>query len=400
MDHPPQFHRRGIGGGGMSAPVIQGPIIQGWCPGALRPMESGDGWVVRIRAHGGRLTTAQLSGIANLSQSFGNGLIDLSARANVQLRGVTPETHTPLIAGLRALGLIDGSAADEAKRNIQVHPFWTQGDGTQEIAAALETALLDAPDLPGKFGYTIDIGPNPVLSQASADIRLERGVAGDLIIRADGHPLGQITTPRDAAAKIVELATWFADTGGITVGRGRMATHIARGHVPAGDTAPAAPAPATTVGPTPFGTLAALAFGQITATDLAALAAQVSGVRLTSWRMLLLEGLTGTPAGLILSPDDPLLRVIACTGGPACPQALGDTRNLARSLAPHLPADRSLHVSGCAKGCAHPTACDLTLTATLTGYRLIHQGRAADQGRDLTHPTASDLLESAHAPRL
>lgn len=384
----------------MSGPVIQGPIIQGWCPGALRPMESGDGWVVRIRAHGGRLTSAQLSGIANLSQSYGNGLIDLSARANVQLRGVTPATHTPLIAGLRDLGLIDGSAADEAKRNIQVHPFWTTGDGTQEIAAALETALLAAPDLPGKFGYTIDIGPAPVLSQASADIRLERSPKGDLIIRADGSPLGQITTPEDAPAKIVTLATWFAETGGITDGRGRMAAHIARGHVPAGDTAPAGPAPAASVGPTPFGTLAALAFGQITATDLAALATQVSGARLTSWRMLLLEGLTGTPNGLILSPDDPLLRVIACTGAPACPQALGDTRTLARALAANIPAGRTLHVSGCAKGCAHPTACDLTLTATQTGYSLIHQGRAADQGRDLAHPTPSDLLESAHAPRL
>lgn len=384
----------------MSAPIIQSPIIQGWCPGALRPMESGDGWVVRIRAHGGRLTSAQLSGIANLSQIHGNGLIDLSSRANLQLRGVTPATHAPLIAGLRGLGLIDGSAADEAKRNIQVHPFWTAGDGTQEIAAALETALLTAPDLPGKFGYTIDIGHNPVLSQASADIRLERSAKGDLIIRADGHPLGQITTPADAPAQIVALATWFAETGGISGGRGRMAAHIARGHVPAGDTAPAGPAPAAKVGPTPHGPLAALAFGQVTAPDLAALAAQVSAVRLTSWRMLLLEDLQGPPDGLILSPDDPLLRVIACTGAPACPQALGDTRNLARRLAPHLPAGRTLHVSGCTKGCAHPAPCDLTLTATQTGYSLIHRGRAADQGRDLTQPTPSDLLESAHAPRL
>lgn len=32
------------------------PIIQGWCPGALRPMASGDGLVVRIRLPGGRMT--------------------------------------------------------------------------------------------------------------------------------------------------------------------------------------------------------------------------------------------------------------------------------------------------------------------------------------------------------
>ena len=30
--------------------------IKGWCPGALRPMQSGDGLVVRIRPPTGRLT--------------------------------------------------------------------------------------------------------------------------------------------------------------------------------------------------------------------------------------------------------------------------------------------------------------------------------------------------------
>ena len=32
----------------MTAPA-QAPIVQGWCPGALRPMLSGDGLVVRVR---------------------------------------------------------------------------------------------------------------------------------------------------------------------------------------------------------------------------------------------------------------------------------------------------------------------------------------------------------------
>ena len=33
------------------------PRVYGWCPGALRPMMSGDGLVVRIRAPLGRLTS-------------------------------------------------------------------------------------------------------------------------------------------------------------------------------------------------------------------------------------------------------------------------------------------------------------------------------------------------------
>ncbi|HEX9857735.1 MAG TPA: precorrin-3B synthase, partial [Paracoccaceae bacterium] len=60
-----------------------GPVIQGWCPGALRPMLSGDGLVVRVRPRLGRLTPDQAAGIAALARAHGTGLLDLSARANV-----------------------------------------------------------------------------------------------------------------------------------------------------------------------------------------------------------------------------------------------------------------------------------------------------------------------------
>ena len=64
--------------------------IKGWCPGALRPMASGDGLVLRIRARNGRLTPDQAQGIAGLARQHGNGLIDLTSRANLQLRDNHP----------------------------------------------------------------------------------------------------------------------------------------------------------------------------------------------------------------------------------------------------------------------------------------------------------------------
>ncbi len=70
-------------------------MIRGWCPGALQPMESGDGWVVRIRPPGGRPGRAQAQAIADAAQTHGNGVIELTGRANLQLRGVTPATHAP-----------------------------------------------------------------------------------------------------------------------------------------------------------------------------------------------------------------------------------------------------------------------------------------------------------------
>ncbi len=335
------------------------PHIRGWCPGALRPMASGDGLVMRVRAWGGRLSQDQARGLARLAADFGNGLIDLSARGNLQLRGV--RDHGAVVAGLGALGLLDADPATEARRNLLVTPFWQAGDGTQDLAAALAEGLRQDLPLPGKFGFALDTGPAPVLREASADIRIERAGDGGLLLRPDGAALCQSVTPDTAIAAALDLARWFLATGGT----GRMKAHGAQG-LPSGFThaAPAASPSTPLPGATPVGRLVALEFGQMQADTLAALAERAP-LRLTPWRMVLLEGHERPAAlpGLIDAPDDPLLRVVACVGAPACPQALAPVRDLARRWAPFVPQGRLLHVSGCAKGCAHPAPADLTLIA-------------------------------------
>lgn len=353
------------------------PIIQGWCPGALRPMASGDGLVVRVRPRGGRLTSEQAARIAQLAAMHGNGLIDLSSRANVQLRGVSESSHAALIDGLRALGLIDASADAEGRRNIVVSPFWRDGDGTQDLAAELTLALAapDAPQLPGKFGFVLDTAIAPVLRDVSADIWLETGPQG-LLLCAQGAAFGKPVAPETAVAEAIALAHWFINQGGVTAGRGRMAALLKRVALPPGHTEPRAAAlPQPVVGPVSAGSLVAFEFGQMQAETLAALA-KSGPLRVTPWRMLLVEGAVPNIPGLITDPTDPLLRVIACTGAPGCVQALQPTRTLARALAPYVPQGAILHVSGCAKGCAHPTPVQ-TLTATAQGFDLIQHGTAA-----------------------
>lgn len=364
------------------------PLVQGWCPGALRPMASGDGLVVRVRAHGGRLAQDQARAIADLAQTHGNGLIDLSARANLQLRGVSETGHQAVLAGLDGLGLIDADAAAEARRNILVTPFWQAGDGTQDLAMALERALADDLPLPGKFGFALDTGPEPVLRDSSADIRIER-VNGHLYLRADGGDLARAVTLDTAVPAALDLARWFLATGGVEQGRGRMAAHLARGiPLPAGfDT----PIDALPFSPTPTRAMVALPFGQMKAATLRALA-DLAPLRLTPWRMLLLEGIETAPSlpGLITDPGDPMLRVVACTGAPGCVQAIAPVRDLARDLARHVPLGRMLHISACAKGCAHPGPADITLTARAQGFAIIHNATA----RDATDPvfTRAQLL--------
>ena len=359
--------------------------IKGWCPSALRPMLSGDGLVVRIRPHAGRLTAAQALGIADLAARHGNGLIDLTGRANLQIRGVSIEGHAPLIAELTQLDLVDADAELEAQRNSLVAPFWRHGDETEILASELERALAVRPlGLPHKFGFAVDCGAERVLADAPADIRIERSADGGLIVRADGAEEGREVMAAEAVDVAISLANWFVASGGTKDGRGRMAAHIASGaglpDTLAGDATPAATMPQPRPGLDLAGALVGLAFGQMQSTTLKELGSLACGMRLTPWRLILLEGANGMPPldGLVTRADDPRLRIAACTGAPACPEAKEETRALAAALAPHVPRDARMHVSGCAKGCAHPRSCDLTLVGTDSGFDLVRHGSARD----------------------
>ena len=380
---------------------MSGWDIKGWCPGALRPMASGDGLVVRVRPPLGRLTPAQAGAIARAALAHGNGIVDLSARANLQLRGVSETSHGSLIEDLRTHGLIDPDIQTESLRNLIVTPF--RDAETTAHAATLTAALARMPRLPGKFGFALDTGPRPVLTGASVDIRVERAKDGALILRPAGHPLGKRVG--DLAEDAIAMADWFIAQGGVTEGRGRMAALIGRGVVLEGcDTAPAEPLPQPEPGLHPEGVLVALAFGQMRTETLLDLAELGHEIRPTPWRMLFLVGATTVPEipGLITDPADPILRVTACTGAPACPQAKGDTRHLARALAAKLAPSQTLHLSGCAKGCAHPSPAPFTLTATPQGYDLIRGGLASDTPNltGLSPQALPDLLKAEHAPYL
>ncbi|NEV02697.1 precorrin-3B synthase [Bradyrhizobium uaiense] len=359
--------------------------IKGWCPGALRPMQSGDGLVVRIRPHGGRLEAAQATGIAELAARHGNGLIDLTSRANLQIRGVSDVSYPPLIDGLAGLGLLDSDSDTEAQRNVLVTPFWTAGDDTPSLAAELERVLAGASlDLPTKFGFAIDDGNVRVLAGASADVRIERDRGGALLVRADGAQFGRSVTRQEAVQVALTLAEWFAAFGGANGERRRMAAHLAGGATLPdslrGDAEPVARSADPVPGLYPVGAMVGVAFGQMPHQMLSQLAASAQALRVTPWRMMLAEGMHEMPRGsdLVTEADDPVLRVIACSGAPRCREAHADTRTLASVLARHIPAGARLHVSGCAKGCAHSGSADVTLVASGEGFDLIRRGTTRD----------------------
>jgi len=77
--------------------MSKAPLRKGWCPGARRPMPVKDGLLVRLRISGGIVAGAIMRGIAQAGRDHGNGLFDLSARGNLQIRGVRESALPALI---------------------------------------------------------------------------------------------------------------------------------------------------------------------------------------------------------------------------------------------------------------------------------------------------------------
>jgi precorrin-3B synthase len=318
-------------------------------------------------------------------------MIELTSRANLQLRGISEDAYAALLGGLHALGLIDPSTEQETRRNLILSPFSAARPDQESMADGLIAGLMrpGMPDLPAKFGFVIDAAPGRRhISTASGDIRIESGEHG-LIVRADGAAFGRRVDDEDEAIElVVDMVRWFAASGGIKPdGRGRMRRHLEDGaELPGpleGDTEPAPPAPALRPGRIGKSIAIGAPFGLFRADQLRLVAdVTKTSLHITPYRMIMVESadmasLERDP-DLILSPHDPLLRVVGCTGAPACPQGKIETRALARALAPLTPDDETLHVSGCSKGCANPNQADITIVGRSDGYAIIETGSASD----------------------
>lgn len=370
------------------------PRVHGRCPGALRPMRSGDGLIVRLRPPLARLTRAQILGVCEAALRFGAGLIELTNRAHLQLRGVAESAWAALLAHLAPLDLLDDSPTLEARRNILIAPDWLPGDDSARIAGELQARLHELPALPSKIGFAIDAGTAPCLLDASADFRIERGAHGGLILRAQGRPTGVPVEVHQAVDGLLALAAWFVDSGGAAAGR--MARHQAP--LPAwarGEQVPAPARPMLDLGPHPLGVVCALPFGQIEAARLAQAVTDSGAValRLTPWRRVLLEGAAPGDGSASLALDPELeafaasgWRIEACAGAPCCAQASVATRPLALRLVAlaarkrlHLPADvpaRVIHVSGCGKRCAYPKTAAIDIVGRNGRFDLDWQGKS------------------------
>jgi precorrin-3B synthase len=403
---------------------VSASLRKGWCPGALRPMQTGDGLLVRLRITGGIVPLAMAEALAEASRRFGNGVLDLSARANLQIRGVSEATLPGLTGALADLGLLDDAAEAEAVRNVLASPLaGLDPTALLDIRSAtrvLEQQLVSDPlfqNLPPKFYFVLDDGGATSLAEVAADIRFDAmvGSAGPLFRVSLGgtavtaRPVALCTPAEvpDVTARLVRAFLACRGTGPDAPRRMRdllasgvdLPPALAHANLPPWPTRSGAPEACVGLfhaGPLPVLGLGA-PFGRLSADGLARLAqeaspAGASEVRLTPWRSFLVPG--GDPERVpamlhalapffITRPEDPRLAVAACSGAPGCQRASTPIHHDAAILAPSARAlagrGISLHLSGCPKGCAHPGPSRATLVAEAGRYGLVLDGTAQNR---------------------
>jgi len=399
----------------MTTPAANRPRRRGACPGVLAPMQVGDGLLLRVRVPAGVLRADHARQIAELGNRYGNGLIDLSQRGNLQLRGISADGLEPVTDALRGMGYVSGDAASEAVRNVLCSP--TAGlDPTalmdvRGVARTLDARLAEDTglhSLPPKFGWLVCGGGIGHLADSSTDVRFEAVNGERLQVSLGGTltkaaPLGlcRADDVADVASALgrafLELraslpepprrmAGLVAETGIEEIGTRLFplssplppgerikvrGTHL-MDLFGAAEPPPPALLPRGEKG-SQMGRIIAFPFGRLTCATLAALASACAEIRITPWRALILvEPSADAEAvarshGAILSHTDRRLKLTACSGAGGCDVGTTDTHATALAIAeragPLLDPVRMVHVSGCAKGCAHPASADVTLTA-------------------------------------
>ena len=124
-----------------------------------------DSFMLRLRIPGGRLSSHQMRGLAEMAEAWGSGRADLTTRANIQIREFQPKDIVRVLNKVRSLGLTSrGSGADNI-RNITASP--TTGLDPAELldvtpyAEAMHHYILNSRDLyelPRKFNIAFDSG--------------------------------------------------------------------------------------------------------------------------------------------------------------------------------------------------------------------------------------------------
>jgi ferredoxin-nitrite reductase len=395
------------------------------CPGLFSPTSAQDGMLSRIRVPGGILSGVQCEAIALLADRYGNSLVQVTNRANLQLRGLETKLPSDALGQLQAAALAAPIPELDGIRNIMSSP--TAGIDpqalvdTRPLLREWNRTLMSRPDfavLSPKFSVCFDGGEGVGVGDRPNDITLiATKLEGSIQFRLHLSMGERGESPQEVGVNVEEgeaialltaltevyrdyilqqsshrkpprlralLKDWGVDRYLQTVSQQLdfpLKTEIENCH---------------RLNPVPYAHLGihpqqqaglsyvgvSLPLGQLQTQQLRALAnlSEQYGdgsLRLTPWQTVIVPNILTAQMSQVQQRIErvelqtyathPSSAMVACSGTSGCSAAVVDTQRHAQVLMAHLGRslvlDRpiNIHFSGCDKSCAQHQSGDITL---------------------------------------
>ena len=186
-------------------------------------METGDGLLARLPPVG-PLSPDTIRAICAAAQPFGNGIVEITARGSIQVRGLSAGTAAPFTAALAEAGIRDAApailapplAGHDPNEIVDVRPL------VRALRDAVAAAGLGARLAP-KTSVVIDGGGSLHLDGIDADLRLvaiddtrfHLGLGGTAAI---AEPAGSVDRER-AVDSVLAVLALLAEAGPAARGR-------------------------------------------------------------------------------------------------------------------------------------------------------------------------------------
>jgi hypothetical protein len=133
------------------AHIALGHRLTGLCPTFSRPTLQRDGYLLRVPLVGGLLDLSQVECLTEVARGSSNGIVELTNRGNLQLRGLARDALRSALEACRAVGLGDAAAS-----LVTISPFAGPAEHRLRVTLVCGLADLDLDRLSSKFVVHID----------------------------------------------------------------------------------------------------------------------------------------------------------------------------------------------------------------------------------------------------
>ncbi|MBD2663263.1 precorrin-3B synthase [Richelia sinica] len=392
------------------------------CPGLFYATPAQDGILTRIRIPGGIINNQQFCAIADIADNCGGGYVDVTNRANIQIREIKSEISNNVYSHLQSLGIGANNPHVDHIRNIMTSP--TAGIDAKEVidtrpfVQAWDEYICNYPQLgalSAKFsvsfdgggqvsvqGIVNDISLNAVLINNAVYFRLclSFGEKGKL-----PEDTGILLTPDECLPVLAALAAVYLQYTDTTMRRKVRLREVinnlgvdkyldlalgekftSRKSLHSISTSPNHNYSHVGIHrqkqPQLFYIGVVLPLGRLETWQIRGLVNIVEklgngNIRLTPWQNLLVTDIPAAKLveveteivtlGLSYSPTNIQSALVACSGKRGCASAMTETKDHALALANYIQSHIALeqpiniHFSGCSKSCAQQNQGDITL---------------------------------------